>query len=112
MFYSQIVDNQRVQAFIANACAPNLEELAISGSIGPNSDELGKKIASIIHNKIMFEILDPIANPAKTEIAKKIAEDGYDPATLKFLVDRLGPEINTVIRNAFNDAIAEIESFS
>ena len=95
MFYTEIVDYQKVWSLIASATG--------------DSDEIANRIGSIIHNKIIFAILNPIPNPAKSEIAKKIGEGMSDPATIDFLVDRLGPGIKTVIRNAFNEAFYEIE---
>lgn len=106
MYYSQVVDYQKINDLLEDLSAPNLDELANPGHIRtPNPDEIANKIGSFIHNKILFAILDTIDNPAKSEIAMKITENRTDPATLQFLVDRLGPGIKTVIRDAFDDAI-------
>lgn len=100
MFWSEIVDNKRAYSLVE----------ALANAAGGDVDWAISKVASIIQNKIIFAVLDPVPNPTKSEIAKKIASDMADPRTLQFLIDRLGPGIETVIRNAFNEAINEIES--
>jgi len=100
MFWSEIVDNKRAYSLV--------EELA--NAAGGDVDWAIDKVATIIQSKVIHAVLDPVPNPDKSEIAEKIASDIADPTTLQFLIDRLGPGIETVIRNAFNEAIREIES--
>lgn len=100
MFWSEIVDNERAYSLV--------EDLA--NAAGGDVEWAIEKVTSIIQSKIIFAVLDPVPSPTKSEIADKIAKEMADPRTLQFLIDRLGPGIETVIRNAFNDAIDEIRS--